>query len=59
METDFPASGDHFVPIPQIFFLLKVVFPSCGNIFRTNPLLRPVATDFLFIETLFSHSFFL
>ena len=48
METDFLASGNHFVPIAQISFLLEVVFPSRGNMFLTNPLLRPVATDFLF-----------
>ena len=42
------ASGNHFVPISQISFLLEVVFPSRGNIFKANLLLRPVATDFLF-----------
>ena len=48
METDFLASGNHFVAIAQISFLLEVVFSTCGNKFKTNPLLQPVATDFLF-----------
>ena len=48
METDFLASGNHFVPIFKISFLLEAVFLSRGNIFQTNSLLRPVATDFIF-----------
>ena len=40
METIFPIS--------QISLPLGAVFPSLGNIFQTNPLLQPVATDFLF-----------
>ena len=48
VETDFLASGNHFVPILQISFLLKAVFPSRENIFLTNPLLRLMATGFLF-----------
>ena len=39
VETNFLASGNNFVPISQIFFLLEAVFPSPGNIFETNPLL--------------------
>ena len=50
METDFLAIGNHFVPIPKTSFLLVVVLPSRENIFETNPLLWPVATDFLFNE---------
>ena len=48
METDFLASVIHFIPIPQISFLLEAVFLSRGNIFQTNPLLGSVAKDFLF-----------
>ena len=48
METDFLASGKHFVSISQISLPLEVVFPSLGNIFSTNHLLQPVAMDFLF-----------
>ena len=36
------------MPISQITLLMEVVFPSLGNLFLTNPLLQPVATDFLF-----------
>ena len=42
------ANESHFVPMSQISFPLEAVFPSRGNTFSTNPLLRPVATDFLF-----------
>ena len=48
MGKDFLASGNHFVPFPQISFLLEVRFPSRGNIFQTNPLLRPVTMGLLF-----------
>ena len=51
METDFLASGNHFV-------LLEAVFPYRGTIFSPNPLLQPVATDFLFNGTIFFHSYF-
>ena len=44
METDFPTSGNHFLPIPQISLLLEADFPYHGK----YPLLQPVATDFLF-----------
>ena len=33
VETDFLASGKHFVPLSQISLPLEVVFPSLGNIF--------------------------
>ena len=46
MEIDFLASGNHFVPISQISFILEAAFPSRGNILES--LLPPVATDFLF-----------
>ena len=32
-ETDFPASGNHLVPISQISLSLEAVFPPLGNIF--------------------------
>lgn len=47
METDFLASGNNFVPISQILLPLEAAFPFCENILKTNPLLRPVATNFL------------
>ena len=40
METDFLASGNHFVPISEMLFLMEAVFPSRGNMFLTNPSLR-------------------
>ena len=50
MESDFLASGNHFVPISQICLPFEAVFPSLGSIFQTNPSLQPVATDFLLIS---------
>ena len=32
VETDFLTSGNHFVPISQIYLPLKAVIPSPGNI---------------------------
>ena len=48
METDFLVSGNHFAPISQVSLPLEAVFPSFENVFEMNPLLQPVATDFLF-----------
>ena len=36
VETDSPASGDHFIPISQISFQLEAGFPSRGNIFQSQ-----------------------
>ena len=47
METNFLVSGNHFGPISQMKRPLEAVFPSRGNIFSANHLLRSVATDFL------------
>ena len=44
------VNKSYFIPVRQISFLLDAVFPSRANIFQTNSLLRPVATDFLFNE---------
>ena len=33
VEMNFPASGNHFVPISQMLYSIYTVFPSLGNIF--------------------------
>ena len=60
METDFLASGNHFVPIPKISFLLEAVFPSPGNNILNESLIRASGNG-LFVQwerNSFIHIFF-
>ena len=58
VETDSLANGKHFVPNPQLSFLLEAVFPTRGKILNT--FLGPVAQQiFSLMGWIFFHSYFL